>query len=116
MGKQQNTYYPTIMEENTPLLTSYTSTNSFNSEKITTLYNILHDKEFLDNYKTPISISNVLYPYIESIINDPDAYNEAKQWNSFASVVEHIEDNNIIFKNMDKNISMCFSLFMYEHH
>ena len=87
----------------------------FNNTKVQKLYDIAHSREvaLLEN---TADIKNILLPLINDVINDTDAYFEAKKWNEFNGIVKHIEENDIMFIRMDEEASMCFSLYMFIYH
>ena len=85
---------------------------TFNNPIVKQLYEIANSN-LVAELRTPESIEDILYPHIRAIIDDKLAYEEAKKWSEFDSVVKHVENNNIIFEKLNFNTSMCFSLYMY---
>ncbi len=89
---------------------------TFNNTKVQTLYNLANSSP-VANLKNTTDIKNALLPYINDVINDTEAYLEAREkWDAFHSVVNHVEKQEITFTRMDYDTSMCFSLFMYIYH
>ena len=57
------------------------------------------------------------FPLIQEIVNNQDAYTEAKEnWYAFKGVSNHYDLNLKEFKRMDFESSVCFSLYMYMYH
>jgi hypothetical protein len=50
------------------------------------------------------------------VIDDNNAYEEAKKWNEFNAVIKHVENDEKIFEKMNFNMSMCVSLYMFIYH
>ena len=72
---------------------------SFNNPIVNQLYDIANSN-LVAELKTPQDIEDILYPFIRAVIDDNIAYEEAKKWSKFVSVIEHIENNN---KYMERN-------------
>jgi hypothetical protein len=88
----------------------------FNNFKVQTLYDISHSN-YVASLKNTTDIKNALLPLIKYVIDDKEAYAEAKQWDAFNySVINHIENKNNMYVKMGFEESMCFSLFMYIYH
>ena len=88
---------------------------TFKNTKVQTLYNVAHSGP-VAQLKHTTDIKNALLPYINDVINDTDAYLEAREWKEFYPVIEHVEHNINIYKLMDYETSMCFSLYMFIYH
>jgi hypothetical protein len=88
----------------------------FNNSSVQTLYNIAHSKT-VANLQNTEDIKNVLLPLINDVINDTEAYLEARtKWNAFSSVVDHVEKQEKTYVRMDYDSSISFSLYMYIYH
>jgi hypothetical protein len=88
---------------------------NFKNPTLQKLYDISHSSE-VANLKNTTDIKNVLLPLINDVINDTNAYFEAREWSEFSPVIQHVEMNNSMYIRMDYEESMCFSLFMYIYH
>jgi hypothetical protein len=88
---------------------------TFNNPILQQLYDISNSKIVAD-LKFPEDIENILYPHIRAVIDDMNAYEEAKKWISFDAVIKHIENNEKFFEKMNFNMSMCVSLYMSIYH
>ena len=87
----------------------------FSNNHVLDLYNLAHSDE-VANMKHVQDITNALLPYIKRVIADPSAYSEAKNWSEFYYVVHQHETGELVFKLMDADSSMCFSLWMGIYH
>ncbi len=89
---------------------------TFNNIKVQTLYNLANSSP-VAKLENTTDIKNVLLPYINDVINDTDAYLEAREkWNAFTSVINHVEKQEKTYIRMDYDTSMCISLYMYIYH
>ena len=90
---------------------------TFKNTKVQKLYNLAHSGP-VSQLKHTTDIKNALLPYINDVINDTDAYLEAREkWDMFNySVVTHVEKQETTYIRMDNETSMCFSLYMYIYH
>jgi hypothetical protein len=90
---------------------------TFKNTKVQKLYNLAHSRP-VAQLKHTTDIKNALLPYINDVINDTDAYLEAREkWDMFNySVVTHVEKQETTYIRMDNETSMCFSLYMYIYH
>ncbi len=89
---------------------------AFNNIKVQTLYNLANSVP-IAKLESTADIKNALLPYINDVINDSDAYLEAREkWTAFSSVVNHVEKQENTYVRMDYDTSMCFSLYMYIYH
>jgi hypothetical protein len=90
---------------------------NFNNINAQTLYTIANTST-VGSLKHTTDIKNILLPLIKNVINDSEAYSEARtKWDAFNySVVTHVEKEIKEFIRMDYEESMCFSLFMYIYH
>jgi hypothetical protein len=90
---------------------------NFQSKKVKQLYNVLKSTEVAEYCKTPLELTNVIYPALQNVINDTKAYQDAKNnWDNFSCIVSHLENNYKIFGHLDDKVSMCFSLYMCLYH
>jgi hypothetical protein len=87
----------------------------FNNFKVQALYDISHSS-YVANLKNTTDIKHALLPLIKYVIDDKEAYTEAREWNEFSPVVAHVEKEKKEFIRMNYEESMCFSLFMYIYH
>ena len=89
----------------------------FNNSKVQELYDIANSSA-VANLKNTNSIREILFPLIQEIVNNPDAYNEAKEnWYAFEGVSKHYDCIDYKeFKLMDFETSVSFSLYMYIYH
>ncbi len=88
----------------------------FNNSKVQELY-VLANSELVANLKNTNDIRELLFPLIQEIVNNPEAYTEAKDnWYAFKGVSNHYDLNLKEFKRMDFESSVCFSLYMYMYH
>ena len=87
----------------------------FENNRVQSLYNILYSEE-TRNLKTTTEIYNVLFPSIKSVLEDSNAYIEAKQSNEFTCIFDHFEKEEQDFKLLNINESMCVSLWMGVYH
>jgi hypothetical protein len=90
---------------------------TFKNIKVQTLYNLANSYPVAKLVNTT-DIKNALLPYINDVINNSEAYLEAREkWDAFNySVVTHVEKQEITYVRMDYDTSMCFSLYMYIYH
>ncbi len=93
------------------------STNlQFKNSKVQELYD-LANSELVANLKNTNDIREALLPLIQEIVNNQEAYIEAKdKWYAFKGVSNHYDLNLKEFKQMDFESSVCFSLYMYMYH
>ncbi len=90
---------------------------NFQSNKVKELYDVLHSKQVTEFCKTPLEITENILPSLQNVINDPEAYQEAKnKWDHFSCIVDHIENGKKIFDHFDDNVALCFSLYAYTYH
>ena len=87
----------------------------FSNKLVKDLYDRAHSSEVAHIDYIP-DIVAALLPYINQVINDPNAYAEAKTWNEFYYVAQQIETGHKQFLRMDPESSMCFALWMSIHH
>ncbi len=89
---------------------------TFNNTKVQKLYNLANSSP-VAKLENTTDIKNALLPYINDVINDTEAYLEAREkWGAFYSVVKHVEKQENTYIRMDYDTSMCFSLYMYIYH
>ena len=89
----------------------------FNNSKVQKLYDIANS-DLVANLKNTDDIREILFPLIQEIVNNPDAYTEAKEkWYAFKGVSNHYDCQDFKeFKRMDFESSVSFSLYMYIYH
>jgi hypothetical protein len=87
----------------------------FINQKVQALYDLCYT-EPIAKLNSTIEICNIFLPLVQLILDDPDAYNEAKTWNDFYGVIEQNENKTKLYPAMDFNSSMCFSLWSYIYH
>lgn len=87
----------------------------FKNQSVKNLYDVLHTSE-VANFETVEQITEKVYPYIEIILADENAYTEASQFRNFYPIVTHIENQQKTFVQLDMNSSLCFELFCYIYH
>lgn len=92
-----------------------TTNISFKNDSVQNLYNTLHSYE-VSQLETVEEIKEILYPYVQKIIDDKNAYEEAINFNEFTSIKTHIEDGEKYFKNLDLETSLSFLLFLFIYH
>jgi hypothetical protein len=87
----------------------------FINQKVQTMYNLCYT-EPVAKLNSTNEITNIFLPGIQLILDDPDAYSEAKTWDDFSGVIDQNENKTKLFPAMDFNSSMCFSLWVYIYH
>jgi hypothetical protein len=87
----------------------------FNSNILQSLYNLVHTIE-VANLNNTNDVFNCLYIPIRSVLDNPAALQESRDWDAFQTVIKHHENNFHEYKLMPKDVSMCMSLFMNIYH
>lgn len=89
----------------------------FKNQNLQILYDVVNSQT-VANLKTPNDIHAVLYPFIKTIINNPEALAElfTSTWYPLKSILIHLETKQPTFKLMPFEISMAFDLFMHVYH
>jgi len=90
------------------------SINNIQSDSVKKLYDVLYSHE-VSQLKTVHEIKNWLTPYINNIINDNNAYNEAITINVFKTLKTHLEEGIKEFELLDFEASMAASIFFYAY-
>ncbi len=88
---------------------------AFHNMKVQALYDALHSEatKILDR---PEAIRNALFPFVDDVINDADAYNEARGFHEFHSLITHIEKKKKLSDIYSIYTSLCLELYMYVYH
>ncbi len=110
-----NDIYNNIIKDDTIIYKPVPLT--FNNPLVTACYDIVDSHEF-KFLRVPLDMTAMVYDSIKAIVNDPEAYAEAKEkWPIFNSaVVPHFEDNKHTFHLMSFEDSVATSLYMYTYH
>lgn len=88
---------------------------NFQHHSVNNLYNKLHSYE-VSQFETFDQIKNALYPYVQNVINDNKAYEEAIKFYEFKPLKTHIKDRIKDFVNLDLISSMIVSIWFYVYH
>jgi hypothetical protein len=89
--------------------------HTFNNNILQLLHEVVTSRLVAD-LKTPTDICDVLYPYVRSVIDDENAYEESKKSYVYKCISNHVESGLPEYKRMDFETSMCFTLYMYIYH
>jgi hypothetical protein len=89
-------------------------THTFKNPILQKLHEVINTP-LVANLKTTEEITLVLYPYVRDVINNDEAYDEAKTSNIYINIYHHVESQEPLYKRMDLNTSMCFTLFMFTY-
>ena len=85
----------------------------FSSNRLQSLYDIVNS-DHVRQMKNTNDIKNALYEPIMAVLQNDAALDEARNWKMFYSVIRHYEDVNYReYQLMDRETSMCMSLYMY---
>jgi hypothetical protein len=92
------------------------TTLQFENKTVQDLYNFANSNEF-----AKLDIANEMrdhiLPFIKAVVEDKSAYEEAvNKWEEFRTVKEHLETDKLTFNDLDKETSMCTSLWFYIYH
>ena len=86
------------------------------SNILQSLYDLVHSDD-VRQLKHTHHIKNALYKPIMAVLQNDAALSEAKNWKAFLDVIKHHENINYrSYELMDKDESMCMSLYMYIHY
>jgi len=97
-------------------MTDMTEKYNFKNQTLLRLYETVNSS-CVANLKFVNHIHAVLYPLIQAVIDDTDAYNEGQHssWYPFQSITNHMNGQHN-FQRMTPEESMSFSLWMYIYH
>ena len=87
----------------------------FKNHSVKELYDVLHTSQVAD-LQTTEQITEKIFPYVQAIVADENAYDEANEYKCFYPIVTHINHNRKTFVQLDMNSSLCFELWCYVYH
>ena len=80
------------------------------------LYDNANSQAFAD-LLVPNEMRDFILPYVQSVIQDQEAYAEASsKWHEFRTVDEQLKTEKPMIVTLDLNTSICTSLWLYIYH